>query len=139
MPTYNSSKMSDVAKQIISGVNAVKATYDSSATASGSITLNMIPLPKGAEVIGVALKTSGAGDGDVTDTYAVKDNEGNQYLATATPSAVDSGVQQFFGADTFSRITGSAQLYVEISKGSTGTSSLHVELTALYNAELDGD
>lgn len=130
---------SQPAKAVHAGLNAMVIDHTFGATNSGSVLLNLCKLPRGAKVVGGTFRAPASSQGDAADTYAILDNEGNQYLDSAVPSAVDDGVS-FQAMGLGSRVTGSAHLYLDINcKASTGTSALVTQTTVWYLADDEGD
>ncbi len=137
MATYNSNGMtSGAVKQIHAGLNVKIETYLQEATISAVGQINMHRLPKGAEVVGGKLLVQGvAGTG-----LAVKDNEGNTYLSTSTPTTQVPVEFNFGGLGT--RITGSAHMYIEqngLIAAQAGADSCTYTLITEYLSEKDGD
>lgn len=139
--TFNSTEMTSKAAipAIHAGINQQTVSYTFAATTSGTNNVNMMKLPPGGKVIGVAVWTDSAAEGDAADACAVYDNHGNQYMGSAVAATTDVGVWGYYN-DCGTRLTSSTHLYVQhTAKAGTGTSIMQIQLTALYTADASGD
>ena len=137
MATYDSSTMtSQPAKAVHAGLNAVVADYTFESTSATGDMINICKLPRGAQVIDCKLVQT---SGNVHGGYSVFDNEGNNYVATATPTANIQSVGTGNGFGT--RITGSAHLYVRVTgiTAAIASASADLRVTVQYLAEQEGD
>lgn len=139
MATYNAADMTSGAavQEHPTAINvAIPASYTQSATISAVGQINICKVPKGAQVVGGYLKIAGVpGTG-----LAVKDNEGNYYLATSTPTAQLNTA--FNGSGLGTRITGSAHIAIEqngLIAAQAGADSCTYSLIVEYLTRKDGD
>ena len=138
MATYKASDVTaGAAKAIHAGLNTQISDYLIAATPSASDVIQFCNLPAGAEVVDVkVLLKSGTPAGGV----AVADSEGNQYLATATPTLNVAlvGTGSGFG----NRLTGDATLQMTVGNFSAAlaaTASADYRVITQYLSERDGD
>ena len=125
------------AKALHAGPNVAIAGYTLSETASGSTTIDVLPLPGGSRVTHVRVAAGDIGTG--AETLYIADTLGNAYFATATAGfdgTFKTGANTGFGE----RLTGSANLRITIGGAvGTGTSQTALTVIAEYITEDEPD
>ena len=139
MARYNSTTItSGPAKAIQAGVNWNFDTYTIAETGSGSISIAMIKLPPGAQVVDCYVNNSGAW-GTGGETLCVKDHLGHTYVKTA---AMSTSFHAFNPTNDSigQRLTSSSHLIVSFQGlVNTLSSSMTISLAVGYLSEKDGD
>lgn len=128
---------SGYAKAIHAGVNAKVDNFDLTETATvGTITINMLKLPAGGQVVNLKYFNDVGIGGTGNERVSVQDNLGNVYITTSS----DLTYLESNGVNLMTRLTGSAHLQVKFHDCvGTGTVSNSIQLICEYLAEQDGD
>jgi len=130
-------------KAVHAGLNCVVAQYTLDETASGSTTIVMAGLPGGGELVDTKAKinhgalNAGANAGAIRVYASVGGTEVGELIATST---ADTALSQGVGAGHGERLTGSANLCVDLHDcAGTGTASTIITVICSYLAEKESD
>lgn len=128
-------------KSIHAGVNAVIATRTlTTMSSSGSTTLQLMPIPAGAQMLDVAVHLSNT-IGSGGETLSVYTTIGGNKTDILIPSSAHTTTMRTSGTETVGiRHSASAILTLQFGEvEGTGTSTVAIRAVATYLAELRGD
>jgi hypothetical protein len=131
---------SNSGRAIHAGLNARVVSHTFAGTISASSRVNMFPLPGGARVVGGNLTVTGGSPG-AGALASVQDGQGNLYIRSTSAGTVANFSFDPTHASHGARLTGSANVFVQLNgfSGATGTASMQVTLSLQYLSDEDGD
>ena len=145
MPHFtNSNVTSGPTPAIHAGLNYVNTTYTLSQTASGSTTIAMCNLPAGARIVDAQLTSSGSldttGGGNVAVVTWTNGNSNGEVIASASGDFTLAQYTPVHAAHGY-RHTASSIAVIQLTNmvGVTGTSAVALNLSIVYDCQLEGD
>ena len=141
--TQNSDKIGQPAKQIHAGINYIVARGSLTATASGTDTINLIHLPRGAKIQDIFVTTDVTDSGTGGESIVIKSSGAERTYMSATLAQCAVGARMgatvsmhaalgyvYTASDTLILQTGASAV-------GTGTASISFKVAVSYTVEDD--
>ena len=140
--TVNSDKIGKSAKQIHAGIQNVTCTAEITATASGTETINLLPIPRGARIHDVLVTLDSSGGGTGAESVIVQSSGAGKTYLSATWAACAVGARAGNTANVHAALayvyTASDTLILQTTGAvGTGTASMTFNVSVNYSVEED--